>query len=79
LFNNIQYYVKQIEDQSILSKFNKDCLPLLPETIKNPAIRILIKNQIKNSGKSFLFEVKVVILQPEKWKDKQLNVTQICI
>jgi len=37
------------------------------------------ENQIKNSFKSFLFEVKVVILQPEKWKDKQLNVTQICI
>jgi len=37
------------------------------------------KNQIKNSCKSFLFEVKVVLLQPEKWKDKQLNVTQICI
>jgi len=37
------------------------------------------KNQIKKSRKSFLFEVKVVLLQPEKWKDKQLNVTQICI
>jgi len=37
------------------------------------------KNQIKKSRKSFLFEVKVVLLQPEKWKVKQLNVTQICI
>jgi hypothetical protein len=38
-----------------------------------------IEYQIKNSVKSFLFEVLVVLLQPEKWKDKQLNVTQICI
>jgi len=43
------------------------------------AIRLQIEDQIKNSCKSFLFEVKVVILQPEKWKDKQLNDTQICI
>jgi len=43
------------------------------------AIQVQIENQIKNSCKSFLFEVKVVLLQPEKWKDKQLNVTQICI
>jgi len=38
-----------------------------------------MENQLKNSDKSFLFEVKVVILQPEKSKDKQLNVTEICI
>ena len=43
------------------------------------AILIQIEIQLKNSFKSFLFEVKVVLLQPEKSKDKQLKVTQICI
>ena len=47
-------------------------------TIKK-AILIQIEIQLKNSGKSFLFEVKVVLLQPEKSKDKQLKVTEICI
>ena len=47
-------------------------------TIKK-AILIQIEIQLKNSFKSFLFEVKVVLLQPEKSKDKQLKVTQICI